>query len=137
VAIAVTYTSVVARRDLPADTPIEASTIIVETRTGPLKRDPSATRVDQVAGKVLHRPVKGGAEILLSALDSAPVVHRGDSVRIEVRSGLAVLHFDAVAESTVRAGEFAEFRNPITGKTFRARVETAARAVVVVAKEPS
>jgi flagella basal body P-ring formation protein FlgA len=132
VVIAVTYAAVVARKDLGADTPIETAALRIETKAGALKRQATATRIEEVAGRVVRRPVKAGAEIPLSLLGEPPAVRRGDLVRVEVRSGLAVLRFDAIAQATVRAGEIAEFRNPITGKTFRARAETGSRAVVVV-----
>lgn len=137
VVISATYTTVVTRTALTADTPIDAASLEVETKTGPLKRDVSAARLEQVAGRVLRRPLPAGAEIPLSLIDEPPAIRRGDLVRVEVRSGLAVLHFDAVAESTVRAGEYAEFRNPATGKTFRALAEAGTKAVVVVGKGPA
>jgi flagella basal body P-ring formation protein FlgA len=102
-----------------------------------LKRDPTASRIEDVAGKVLRRPVNAGAEVSISLLDDPPAVRRGDLVRVEVRSGFAVLHFVAVAESNVRAGDFAEFRNPGTGKLVRARVEDGSHAVVIVGMGPS
>jgi flagella basal body P-ring formation protein FlgA len=137
VAVTVTYSTVVTRTALVADTPVAAASLETETKTGPLKRDATASRLEQVTGRVIHRPIPAGAEIPLSLLDEAPAIKRGDLVRVEVRSGLAVLHFDAVAESTVRAGEYAEFRNPLTGKTFRARAESGSKAVIVVGKGPA
>lgn len=137
VIVAVTYTAVVARKDLAADTTIETAALRIETRTGGLRRDATASRMEEVAGRVVRRPVKAGAEIPLILLDEPPAIRRGDLVRVEVRSGLAVLRFDAIAQTTVRAGETAELRNPVTGKIFRARAETGSRAVVVVGKGPA
>lgn len=134
VVVTLTYDMVVARTALAADTPIDAASLKIETRTGPLKRGATASRIEQVAGRVIRRPLASGAEIPLSLIDEPPAIRRGDLVSVEVRSGLAVLHFDAVAESTVRAGEEAEFRNPATGKTFRARAEAGSTAVIVVGK---
>jgi flagella basal body P-ring formation protein FlgA len=135
--ITATCITVVTRTALAADTPVDAASLEIETRTGPLKREPVASRLEQVAGRVIRRPLAAGAEIPLSLIDEPPAIRRGDLVRIEVRSGLAVLHFDAVAESTVRAGEYAGFRNPITGRTFRALAETGSKAVIVVGKGPA
>lgn len=137
VVVTLTYDAVVARTALAADTPIDAASLETETRTGPLKRGATASRIEQVAGRVIRRPLAAGAEIPLSLIDDPPAIRSGDLVRVEVRSGLAVLHFDAVAESTVRAGEYAEFRNPVTGKTFRARAEAGSTAVIVVGKGPA
>jgi len=137
VVITATYTTVITRNALAADTPIDAASLEIETKTGPLKREVLASRLEQVAGRVIRHPLPAGAEIPLSLIDEPPAIRRGDLVRVEVRSGLAVLHFDAVAESTVRAGEYAGFRNPITGKTFRALAETGSKAVMVVGKGPA
>jgi flagella basal body P-ring formation protein FlgA len=137
VVINATYTTVVTRTALTADTPIDAASLEVQTKTGPLKREVSASRVEQVAGRVIRHPLPPGAEIPLSLIDEPPAIRRGDLVRVEVRSGLAVLHIDAVAETTVRAGEYAGFRNPTSGKTFRALAETGSKAVIVVGKGPA
>jgi flagella basal body P-ring formation protein FlgA len=134
VVVTATYTTVITRNAVVADTPVDAASLEVQTKTGPLKRDATASRVDQVAGRVIRRPLPAGAEIPLSLIDEAPVIRRGDQVRVEVRSGLAILHFEAVAESNVRAGEYATFRNPTTGKTFRALAETGSKALIVVGK---
>lgn len=137
VVVAITYVTVVTRKAVVADTSIDAASLQLETRTGPLKREATASRIDQVAGRVVRRPLTSGAEVPLSLIDEPPAIRRGDVVRVEVQSGLAVLHFDAVAQSTVRAGEFVELRNPITGKTFRARAESGSKALIVVGKGPA
>jgi flagella basal body P-ring formation protein FlgA len=137
VAVVVTYPAVVTRKDLAPETPIEATSLQIETRSGPLKREATASRIEDVAGRVVRRPLRSGVEIPVSLLDEPPAIRRGDLVRVEVRSGLAVLRFDAIAETTVRAGEMAELRNPISGKTFRARAEPGSKAVVVIGKSPA
>jgi flagella basal body P-ring formation protein FlgA len=137
VVITATYITVMTRHALVPDTPIDAASLEVQTKIGPLKREVSASRLEQVAGRVIRHPLPAGAEIPLSLIDEPPAIRRGDLVRVEVRSGLAVLHFDAVAETTVRAGEYAGFRNPITGKTFRALAEAGSKAVIVVGKGPA
>lgn len=50
-------------------------------------------------------------------------VERGDTVRVEVRSGGVVLAFDAAAESSGRAGDAVIVKNPQNGRRFQARVE--------------
>jgi len=137
VVVTVTYATVVTRKALAADTPVDAASLEIQTKTGPLKHEVSASRVEQLAGRVVRRPLPAGTEVPLSLIDEPPAIRRGDLVRVEVRSGLAVLHFDAVAESTVRAGEYAGFRNPATGKTFRALAETGSKALIVVGKGPA
>jgi flagella basal body P-ring formation protein FlgA len=137
VTVSVTYASVITRKDLAPDTPIDAAYLQLETRTGTLKRELAVTRIEDVAGHVVTRALKAGSEIPLSLIAEPPAVRRGDLVRVEVRSGQAILRFDAIAETTARAGEIADFRNPVTGKTFRARAEPGSRAVVVVGKGPA
>jgi flagella basal body P-ring formation protein FlgA len=134
VTVKVAYAAVIPRKDLAADIPIEAAALLVETKTGPLKREATATRIEDVAGHIVRRSVMKGAEIPIALLEEPPAVRRGDLVRIEVQSGSAVLRFDAIAESTVRAGELADFRNPVSGKTFRARAEAGSKALVVVGR---
>lgn len=62
----------------------------------------------------------------------APALRRGDTVKVEVRSGEARIHFEAVAECAARTGELVELRNPVNGKTFKARLESLSTAVLVL-----
>lgn len=137
VAVTVRWTAVVARKDLSPDVAISPADLRLEARTGPVNHAPSAARLEQVAGRVVRRRVPAGEDIPLSLLDDPPAVRRGDVVRVEVKSGRAVLHFDAVAQTTARPGEMAEFRNPASGKDFRARAEAGSRAVVVIGRDPA
>lgn len=136
VTVTMSYAAVVPRKNLPADTSIDIASLQLETKTGPLRREPVASRIEDVAGRVVRRPVSAGAEIPISLLDEPPAVRRGESVKVEVQSGSALLRFDAIAETTAHAGEFADFRNPVSGKTFRARAEAGSRAVVIVGQVP-
>jgi hypothetical protein len=60
----------------------------------------------------------------------APLILRGDTVRVEVRSGGVVLAFDAPAESSGRAGEEVMVRNPANGQRFRATVEATGKVAI-------
>ncbi|MEO5922882.1 MAG: flagella basal body P-ring formation protein FlgA [Bryobacteraceae bacterium] len=57
----------------------------------------------------------------------APSLHheigRGDTVRVEIRSGGVLLAFDATTESSGHTGEQVTVRNPVNGQRFRAVVE--------------
>lgn len=127
-----TMTSVVPVRDIPANMPVSADAIRLESKTGPIAGDKMATRLDQVQGRVLRRGVKAGERIALAWISVPPAVRRGDAVKVEVQSGEARLQFDAIAERDAKEGEQVELRNPLSGKTFRARLEGPARAVVLV-----
>lgn len=133
VAIAVHYTAVVADKDLPANSAIQTAALRIETRTGPLAREKIASRIEDVIGRMPRLAVKAGSPIPLSLLVMPPAVQRGDSVRVDVESGSAHLHFDAVVENSANLGETVELRNPLNGKTFRARLESGNRAVIVLA----
>ncbi len=125
------FTSVVAGKDLAANTPIDASALRIETWTGPMQREQLATRIEDVLGRIPKRPVKAGAPILLSLLAQPPAVRRGESVKVDVQCGPARLRLDAIAERDGRDGEMLELRNPTSGKTFRARLE-GSKAVLVI-----
>ena len=87
---------------------------------------------EEVAGLVLKRPVKSGVPVPATAAAARLAVRRGETVRVDVASGWARLHFEAVAETDAREGDQIALRNPISGKTFRARVGAAGRATVVI-----
>ncbi len=110
--------------------PIEASQL--KTQTGP--RFPFAPApATEVVGKIPLRAIKPGEPILRSMLTEPKEVERGEKVNVEVKSGEALLSFDAVAESSGRAGDSVLIKNPENGRRFQARVE-AKRKVVVTAQ---
>jgi hypothetical protein len=57
-------------------------------------------------------------------------VNRGEMVHVEVRSGAAVVAFDAEAQSSGAAGQTITLLNPISKRRFPARVEGRGRASV-------
>src|ERR1700744_1343731 len=133
VALNTHYTVVVAQKDLPVNSPISTASLRVESRTGPFQRSKTAMRIEEVAGRVADRAVRAGETIPLAILAVPPQVRRGDPVTVDVQSGFAHLQFDAVAESSANEGDVIELRNPSSGKTFRAKLNSGSRAVVVVA----
>jgi flagella basal body P-ring formation protein FlgA len=133
VALNTHYTVVVAEKDLPVNSPVNPASLRVENRTGPFQRSKTATRIEEVGGRVPDRAVRAGETIPLAILSVPPQVRRGDAVTVDVQSGLAHLQFDAVAESSANEGDVIELRNPSSGKTFRAKLNSGSRAVVVVA----
>jgi flagella basal body P-ring formation protein FlgA len=127
------FTAVVAARDLPLNTLISASSLRLETRTGPLEKEKRATRIEDVQGRIPRHALNAGSVVLVALLSDAPAVRRGDSVTVEVQSGPAHLRFEAIAEGAARDGDMVELRNPSNGKTFRARLDPGAKALVVIA----
>lgn len=136
VVVTVNYAAVVAAHDLDAERPIDATVLRIETRAAPLNHPTTAARMEDVAGRALQRPVKAGDPILLSNLETPVAVHRGESIPVEVQSGLAILRFEAIAQNNARNGGIADLRNPTTGRLFHARIE-GSKAVLVVGKAPA
>ena len=126
------YRAVVALRDAAVGTALVAAWLRVETRTGQMPRETPAKRIEDVQGLVLKRAVKAGDPIAASVLALPLAVRRGDTVRVEVESGWARLHFEAVAEADAHTGDLIALRNPVSGKTFRARVGGLGKATVVI-----
>jgi flagella basal body P-ring formation protein FlgA len=132
VEVTLKFTAVVAAKDLAVDAPIAAGSLRMETRTGGLDRERPATRIEDVEGRIPKRAVKAGAVIPIAVLADAPAVRKGDAVTVEVQSGSARLRFQAIAEASARDGDMVELRNPFNGKTFRARLDPGAKALVII-----
>jgi len=132
VSILVNYTAVIASRDLPLNAVVDAALLHIESRTGALTREKVASRIEEVSGRLVKRAVGAGSPIPLSSLTDLPAVRRGDSVQVDVESGAAHLRFTAVAESTANEGDTIELRNPLSGKTFRAKLDHGPRVLLVV-----
>jgi len=131
------YVAVVAGKDLPLNVPIDPSSLRLEAISVPLDSERLAQRIEDVLGRVPKKPVHAGETIPLAILNLPPVVHRGDAIKVEVRSGQTRLVFDAIAQASAGNGEMVDLRNPDSGRIFRARVEDSGRAVVVVPSRES
>lgn len=132
VVVTVTYSAVVAVRDLEPWAEIPRDAVRVESVQGPIWREQPLSRTEDIGGRGVRTPLKAGAVIFASLLSEVPVVRRGETVHVEVCSGLARLHFDAVAEGSARKGDVVELRNPLNGKSFRARLGFGSKAVLVL-----
>jgi flagella basal body P-ring formation protein FlgA len=118
-------------RDLAVGVAVGGDDVQVAQWKGPVLRDQFAVRMDEVLGKVPKRPVKAGTPVPIAWLEEAKTVRRGESVMVEVVCGSAKLLLSAVAERDGRTGDTLEFRNPTSGRTFRAHVQ-GSRAVLVL-----
>jgi flagella basal body P-ring formation protein FlgA len=137
VKIAVPSTRIVAVESLPPGRRIEREHIrLEECEVFPSARsiDPS---LDQILGRVPRRPIAAGAMITVNLLDTPKEVERGDTVEVQVRSGAAHLKLEGLAESAGRRGESIPVRNPITNKSFSARIVDKDRVVVTTRLSPS
>lgn len=126
-----TCTPVIASRDLPPNVPISAADLRTETRTMPLDNSPIALSVTDVLGYLPRRPIKAGEPIPLAILEQPVRIHRGQPVKVEVRSGRTRLMLDAIAERDGRDGELVELRNPLSGRTFKARLAGSLAVIVI------
>jgi len=130
--VSIERTWIEAAETLKAGKPIEPGQLVV--RTGP--RFPFGTQAIESAelavGRATVRTIEPGAPIYASMLEAPLAVERGDKVTVEVTSGAAVLVFEALAESSGRAGESILVRNPENGHYFRVRVDARGKVSIKV-----
>lgn len=115
---------------IEAGKPITRDQLIL--RTGP--RFPfGATPIDSIdfiTSRKSARYIRPGEPIFASMLTTPHDVERGEPVAVRVIVGETELTFDAVAESSGRAGESVLIRNPESGRFFQARIESKGKVVV-------
>ena len=83
-----------------------------------------------LAGLSPVRPIPAGAEVRLSLLALPYDVVRGQEIEVTVSSGAARLALKGKAETSGRNGDLIAVRNPVSNRTFQARVNGKASAVV-------
>ena len=128
VKVTVARARVVAAEDLKPGVALDSAQFHVETR----QEIPAAgllSAVEEVAGKVLRRPVAGGTALRAEWLEPAKVVLRGETVRVEAIRGGARLELECVAEGSGAIGEIVPMLNPVSQRRFPARVESKGRVV--------
>jgi len=121
---------VVAARDLTSGRRIDAAELRLETGDGFPSDNAFARSVEEIAGRVLRRPVRAGDALRTTWLDPPKEVAPGDTVRVEVRCGGALLEMEAQAEAAGSIGQTISVRNTVSKKCFRARVEGKGRVSV-------
>jgi flagella basal body P-ring formation protein FlgA len=121
---------VVAAQDLKPGLALDPAQFHVETR----EEVPAAgfvNAVEEVAGKVLRRPIARGTALRAEWLEPAKVVLRGETVRVEAIRGGARLVLECVAEGSGAIGETIPILNPVSQRRFPARVESKGRVVAI------
>jgi flagella basal body P-ring formation protein FlgA len=121
---------------IEAASPIEAGKAIspdqLIVRTG--ERFPfGAAPVDSIefiTSRKAARFIRAGEPVFANMLSAVHDVERGDTVTVRVKVGETELTFEAVAESSGRAGESVLIRNPDNGRLFQARIESKGKVVV-------
>jgi flagella basal body P-ring formation protein FlgA len=128
VKVMVARARVVAAEDLKPGVALDSAQFRVETR----EEVPAVgfvSAVEEVAGKVLRRPVARGTALRAEWLEPAKVVLRGETVRVEAVRGGARLELECVAEGSGAIGETIPILNPVSQRRFPARVESKGRVV--------
>jgi flagella basal body P-ring formation protein FlgA len=113
---------VIAAEDLKPGRAIVASQVRVEMRQDSPTGNVFATAIEQVAGRVLERPVAAGTPLRSQWLETPKEVVRGDTVQVEVWIGSAHLKLPAVAEASGATGQSIPVRNTESKKRFWATV---------------
>ncbi len=130
--IAVSTTRVVAAENLGPGRVLDAAMLRVETRDEFPSPESFPAAIDEVAGKLLRRPVAAGTAIRTAWLDAPKAVTRGETVTVEARAGGAVIQAPGQAQGSGAVGQTIQVLNPMSNKRFPARVE--ARGKVAVGK---
>ena len=121
---------VVAVQPLPPGHPVASSDVQVQEADEFPRAVPPLASLDQVVGRIPRRWIAAGSPVMPNAIDQPTDVDAGQTVVVEVRSGAAVVTIEAQAESAGRRGDMVSLRNPVSGKTFRARIEDKGRAFI-------
>ena len=128
VKVMVARARVVAAEDLKPGVALDSAQFRVETREE-VPAGGLVSAVEEVAGKVLRRPVARGTALRAEWLEPAKVVLRGETVRVEAVRGGARLELECVAEGSGAIGETIPILNPVSQRRFPARVESKGRVV--------
>lgn len=129
--------SLIAARDLPAGEALTEGSLAVVSRTSSNPADFRISKGDIAVSHFLGLAPKfripQGSEVRQDQLGNPPLIRAGDSIRVEVRNGRTRLGFHAIAMESAHRNELSLFRNPDSGKVFRARVQSESLALVVIA----
>jgi flagellar basal body P-ring formation protein FlgA len=122
--------ALIASERIPCGATIEASQVATRVMEQFPLSGPALDSMAQATGKIARRTILPGQRIAASALAESTDVARGETVRVQVVDGPALLTFDAVAESSGRKGDQVMLRNPSSGRTFRGLVEDKGKVMV-------
>jgi flagella basal body P-ring formation protein FlgA len=131
VRISATMSRVVATELLPPGEIVQKTQVRLETYEGFPLRNEVARNLEEVVGRVPHRTIRAGLPVFRTDLSEPFDVQRGEMVEVTAAVGAAQLELDAIAEASGRRGDLISFKNPRSGKTFRARIEGKGKAIVV------
>lgn len=116
---------VVAKNAIPKGRAVTSDDIRVEPVSAKRVRGRVARSPEVVVGRVARRAVANGETLREDALTSAPVIRRGDVVKLLVVSQGVQLTAFAVAQREGREGETIDVKNMDSGAIVKARVRDA------------
>lgn len=125
-------TRVIAREAIRPGEAIQRNQIELTETLESVQNAKHASRLEDVEGRVLRSSLAAGAPVPLSGLELPIEIDRGDLVTVKVRSGAAVLTFQAKAVSSARRGEAVQLRNESSGKMFSATAKERGLATLEV-----
>jgi flagella basal body P-ring formation protein FlgA len=121
---------VVAVENLSPGRPIDGAALRVETRDEFPSTETSPVSIEEVAGKILRRPVAAGTSIRSVWLESPKAVLRGENVEIESREGAALVQAPGQAQGSGAIGETIFVLNATSKKRFPARITAKGKVAV-------
>ncbi len=130
VRISAACTRLVAAQALKAGVAISTNQLRTETAQAFPDPDRCPASAAVLAGLSPVRPIPAGAEVRLSLLVLPYDVVRGQEIEVTVSSGAARLALTGKAETSGRTGDLIAVRNPGSNRTFQARVNGKASAIV-------
>jgi flagella basal body P-ring formation protein FlgA len=124
---------VVANRTIPAGQRIEESDLRLETELAvPGATEKAFASMQDIAGRNARRTITAESSIAERDVVKAPVVARGDVIRVDVHAGRALISFEGVAQASANVGELIPVKNMETRKVMRARVASRGNAVITL-----
>lgn len=130
VKLSVTTRRVIALEELKPGVPITGSQVSIEKVEGFPERRVTPASIEQVEGSLPRRFISANSPVWTDAIEPPNDIAKGDRITVIVTSGLARLSFDAEAQNSGRRGDVVSFKNPDSGRLFRARVEGPGKAGV-------
>jgi len=132
VTIATAVDRVLAVGDLAPGQAIASSQVILQHRQETPGNEPLASSLADVIGKSPRQRIRAGTAIRLDVLDSPKDVMRGETVRVEIRNGGAILALDGEAEASGAVGATIPVLNRDSRRRFLARVEGKGKVAVSI-----
>jgi flagella basal body P-ring formation protein FlgA len=121
----------IASGSIPRHADIDPDQLVRLTVETTMLPDDLVTKREQIAGKRSNRNINEGVILRESMLETAPMIHSGDPVTLEVRRGSVTVTTAAVARGDGAAGDIIQVQRAGTHERLRARVINNRKVVLV------